>query len=38
MTKEEMMSWDELEQYLAGLEKIIKELKDDLERNPEVPE
>jgi len=36
--KEKPMTWEETEKYLAGLEKIIKQLKDDLERNPELPE
>ena len=32
------LTWDETKAMLEGIEKIIKQLQDDIERNPELPE
>ena len=36
--KERKYTWEELQTMVNNLEELIKTLKDDLKRNPELPE
>lgn len=35
---DQKLTWDETQAMLEGIESIIKQLQDDIERNPELPE